>query len=352
MAPAEFQQLLLAWFDCHGRKDLPWQQSVTPYRVWLSEIMLQQTQVATVIPYFNRFMDRFPDVNALAAASLDEVLALWAGLGYYARARNLHRTAQQIRSFGGVFPRTVQQLTELPGIGRSTAGAIMSIAFRQSEPILDGNVKRVVARFHGIAGWSGERKVVDELWRLSALYTPVERVADYTQAMMDLGATLCNRGKPQCVRCPVAVGCLAWREGRTAELPTPKPRKILPIKQTFFMVLTDAEGRLLLEKRPPQGIWGGLWCFPEFAGGDELRAVLVEKGYENCPIERSVGQRHTFSHFHLDYHMVVVRLENPKNIVMEGDRLLWYKFARIDQLALPTPIARFVQQYFIEDNDG
>ncbi|MGZ4978382.1 MAG: A/G-specific adenine glycosylase, partial [Methylobacter sp.] len=252
MSPSAFQQNILAWFDQYGRKDLPWQKDLTPYRVWLSETMLQQTQVATVIPYFNTFIAKFPDIASLANAPVDEVLHLWSGLGYYARARNLHKTAQLIAERGR-FPDTPDELIALPGIGLSTAGAILSIAFNKSHPILDGNVKRVLTRFRAVSGWPGNSAVNKELWAISARLTPIDRVADYTQAMMDLGATLCTRSKPACAACPLNADCLAGLAGNSSAFPTPKPAKTLPVKQLTFLLLSDADNRILLEKRPPTG---------------------------------------------------------------------------------------------------
>ncbi|QPK62777.1 A/G-specific adenine glycosylase [Methylomonas sp. LL1] len=349
MPPEQFQQQLLAWFDIHGRKDLPWQQDITPYRVWVSEIMLQQTQVASVIGYFQRFMARFPTVQSLAETELDEVLRHWAGLGYYARARNLHKTAQRIAANQGQFPQTAEDLSALPGIGRSTAGAILSIACGQSQPILDGNVKRVLARFHAVHGWPGDSKVATQLWALSGQYTPGQRTGDYTQAMMDLGATLCTRGKPRCDICPVAESCQAKQLNLTSQLPEPKPRKTLPVKQLYFLLLQDNRLQILLERRPPTGIWGGLWSLPEFADLRELLHWCVQRDYRIGPPQTLPSQRHTFSHYHLDYIPVLAKLENPINNVMEAGRTVWYKTGEIDSLGLPAPIKRLLQQYYTED---
>ncbi len=348
MSPVQFQQQLLAWFDVHGRKDLPWQQNINPYRVWLSEVMLQQTQVASVIGYFNRFVVRFPSVQSLAEADLDMVLQHWAGLGYYARARNLHKTAQMIVSGGGEFPQTIAELTALPGIGRSTAGAILSIACGQSQPILDGNVKRVLARVHAVHGWPGDNKVAAQLWQISEKYTPQNLTAAYTQAMMDLGATLCTRSKPQCESCPVNNGCQARQLGLVRQLPQPKPRKDTPVKQLYFLLLQDAEERLLLERRPPTGIWGGLWSLPEFDQLQQLQDWCVLHDYRIGDLQTLPSQRHSFSHYHLDYTPVQARLQNPINNVMEGERAVWYKACDIDSLGLPAPIKRLLQQHYTE----
>lgn len=260
MKPAIFQQNVLAWFDQQGRKDLPWQQNITPYRVWLSEIMLQQTQVVTVIPYFQAFITKFPDVESLAQAPVDEVLQLWSGLGYYARARNLHKAARIICEQGR-FPDTLDGLMALPGIGQSTAGAILSIAFNKSHPILDGNVKRVLARFKAIPGWTGNSQTNKQLWEISANLTPEIRVAEYTQAMMDLGATVCTRSKPACEKCPLTTACMAFLTQTAANFPTPKKAKALPVKQLVFLLLHNTQ-QVLLEKRPPTGIWGDYGAYP------------------------------------------------------------------------------------------
>lgn len=350
MSPAQFQQRLLAWFDEHGRKDLPWQQNISPYRVWVSEIMLQQTQVASVIGYFQRFTARFPTVRSLAEAELDEVLQHWSGLGYYARARNLHKTAQLIAANHGQFPQTVEDLNALPGIGRSTAGAILSIACGQSQPILDGNVKRVLARFHGVQGWPGDGKVSSRLWEISSRYTPAQRSGDYTQAMMDLGATLCTRGKPRCEACPVTDGCQAYKLDAVSQLPTPKPRKTLPVKQLFLLVLQDRQKRILLQKRPPAGIWGGLWSLPEFADLQQLEDWCLLHNYQLAELNTKASQRHSFSHYHLDYTHLHASLQNPINCVMEADSAVWYKAREINSLGLPAPIKRLLQQHYLEEH--
>ena len=298
----ELAAALLPWFRQHGRHDLPWQQDASPYRVWVSEIMLQQTQVKTVIPYFIRFVERFPDAGALADAPLDRVLHLWTGLGYYARARNMHRAAQVIaRDFAGRLPDDLNALVALPGIGRSTAGAIMTLGHGRRAPILDGNVKRVLARFYGIYGWPGHREVEKRLWELAGRETPQRETAAYTQAIMDLGATVCTRSGPRCADCPLASGCHAFRYGEQQLLPTGRTKTSLPVRRIFFAVLENEQGEILLEKRPPAGIWGGLWSFPEYSSDTELvdwiktRAVLVSEALTTLP-----QIRHSFSHFHLD----------------------------------------------------
>jgi A/G-specific adenine glycosylase len=330
---------LLAWFDRHGRHDLPWQQPRSAYRVWISEIMLQQTQVATVIPYFTRFMTRFPGIPDLAGAPLDAVLHQWTGLGYYARARNLHRAAQQIQAdHAGQFPDQFDAVLALPGIGRSTAAAILAQAFDQRHAILDGNVKRVLTRYHAIEGWPGQKGVENRLWQLAESATPYNRVADYTQAIMDLGATVCGR-KPACKACPLIDDCQAVRTGNPAAYPAPRPRKTLPVRQTTMLLLHNEQGHILLEQRPPSGIWGGLWSLPE--------CPPDQSAHEFCQdtlalvISESVagpGLRHTFSHFHLDIHTLRAQVKPADDAIMEGRPRLWYNTRQPDALGLPAPV--------------
>ncbi|HET6591987.1 MAG TPA: A/G-specific adenine glycosylase, partial [Xanthomonadales bacterium] len=266
-----FADRLLAWWDVHGRHDLPWQHPRTPYRVWISEIMLQQTQVGTVIPYFERWMRDFPDLAALAAASLDDVLSHWSGLGYYARARNLHRAAIQcVREHGADLPPGAEALSALPGIGLSTANAIVSLSTDAPKPVLDGNVRRVLARHSAIAGWTGQAAVQKRLWAEAEARLPTDRGADYTQAVMDLGATLCTRSKPGCEQCPVRTDCRGLAAGKVSQLPSAKPATRVSDRTLDMLILRDERGRVLLEKRPPAGIWGGLWCLPE---GNDLSAI-------------------------------------------------------------------------------
>jgi A/G-specific adenine glycosylase len=346
--PAIFQQKLLTWFDKCGRKDLPWQHPITPYRVWLSEVMLQQTQVTTVIPYFLAFVSHFPDVESLAQAELDEVLSFWSGLGYYARARNLHKAAKII-SQKNRFPDTLEELVALPGIGRSTAGAILSIAFNKSHPILDGNVKRVICRFHAVSGWPGDNGVNKHLWSLSTTYTPNERVADFTQAMMDLGATVCMRSNPACEQCPLIENCTAYSEGIVKNLPTPKPTKALPVKQQVFMILQNRQGQVLLEKRPPTGIWGGLWSLPEFSTAEEaLNWCALHRMKINTHKSGAV-QRHTFSHYHLDFTPLMIQSYCENYSIMEGERGVWYDEIQLNKLGLPAPVKQLCKQLLNED---
>ena len=340
MSEFDFSAAVLNWFDQHGRKHLPWQQQKTAYNTWISEIMLQQTQVITVIPYYQRFMERFPQVNDLASAPIDEVLHLWTGLGYYARARNLHKAAQQVvRDHNGEFPTDPEQLEALPGIGRSTAGAIASISAGIRAPILDGNVKRVLARFAAVEGWSGTTSVQKELWRLADHYTPHARVGDYTQAMMDLGATLCTRSKPQCQHCPLASDCQALAQNRVNELPHPRPKKVLPEKQTLMLIVRRGT-EVLLQQRPPTGIWGGLWSFPETQDLRDLPSgwrVNLDRVKPLAPL------RHTFSHYHLDITPVLVDASDLHfNTLMEERASLWYNSARPTEIGLAAPVKRLL----------
>ena len=260
----DFSDKILIWYDNYGRKNLPWQRNRDPYRIWLSQIMLQQTQVKTVIPYFKKFIQVFPDIKSLATADLDHVLHLWTGLGYYARARNLHKTAKIIcQNYDEHFPESFDEVLKLPGIGRSTAGAILSLAHGQHQIILDGNVKRVLARFHGITGWPGFKKVEEILWLNAADHTPKQQVAQYNQAIMDLGATVCTRSQPDCRPCPIAKKCYAQQNGEQKNYPGSKPRQSLPQKNVVMAMIQNNKNEVLLLQRPPTGIWGSLWCFPE-----------------------------------------------------------------------------------------
>jgi A/G-specific adenine glycosylase len=316
-ATRSLSRRLLAWYDRHGRKDLPW-KSGDSYHVWLSEIMLQQTQVATVIPYFNRFTARFPTIRALARADVDAVLHLWSGLGYYARARNLHRAAKVLMAkHGGRMPRDFEAVANLPGIGRSTAGAILAQAYGERHPILDGNVKRVLARYHAIdeplAGVAVERR----LWELADRHTPQTRVADYTQAIMDLGATLCRRAQPQCPHCPLRADCAAHAAGRPETYPHPKPHKTIPVRSVRMLMIRDGRGHILLQRRPPAGIWGGLWGLPECSAHDVRAWCRDALGLEIETGERWPTLRHSFSHFHLDIHPVPARLIDGGGVMGE-----------------------------------
>lgn len=324
MPSKSFAQRVLDWHAHSGRHHLPWQQNPTPYRVWVSEIMLQQTQVATVIPYFANFMQRYPDIAALAKAPLDEVLHLWTGLGYYARARNLHRCAQTIHAENkGRFPNSVETLVALPGIGRSTAGAILALGSNVRAPILDGNVKRVLCRYHAIEGWPDSPATQKLLWPLAETATPKTQFAAYTQAMMDIGATLCTRSKPDCASCPLKRGCKAKQQDRVDELPHRKPKKALPRRATFMLMCLNEQTEVLLEQRPASGIWGGLWSFKEFESLDAL-TVAATQMHKHAKIEAWPVFKHTFSHYHLDITPVLVTLNSQENAIMEPSPRLWY----------------------------
>jgi len=336
---------VLNWYALHGRHHLPWQENRNPYRVWVSEIMLQQTQVGTVMPYFHNFMREFPDVHALAAAPIDDVLHLWTGLGYYARARNLHRTAVIVSTkLGGTFPDTVERLCEMPGIGRSTAGAILSLGSGIRAPILDGNVKRVLCRYHAIAGWPDQPAVLRQLWEIAEQATPQKDFAAYTQAMMDLGATVCTRSKPACERCPLQTSCRAFALEATGEFPHRKPAKKTPIRSTCMLMLCTGQGEVLLEKRPDSGIWGGLWSLPEFAdveaAADYCRSTFIHIAAEAEPWP---VLKHTFSHFHLLITPLRMQVGSPA-ITMEPDRLLWYPVQQRARVGLAAPVKKLLQR--------
>ena len=339
-----FSARLLDWYGRHGRHGLPWQNDRTPYRVWLSEIMLQQTQVGTVIPYFERFVVHYPDVAALAAAAQDEVLHLWSGLGYYSRARNLHRCAQLVMErHGGEFPRDLEQMIALPGIGRSTAAAILAQACELPHAILDGNVKRVLARYHALPGWTGEATVEKRLWQLAEQHLPRSDVRDYTQAIMDLGATLCARSRPRCGDCPLAGDCAAFASGRVNEFPSPRPKRVVPRRSTFFLVIENDKGEVLLERRPPSGIWGGLWCFPEMADEDALQPRLTALGLADGRIEaRLPSIAHSFTHFHLDIQPLRVSADTTAFEVRDDAALRWYSPADSTRIGLSAPVTRLL----------
>ena len=336
-----FAEQLLAWFDVHGRRGLPWQMARTPYRVWVSEIMLQQTQAATVIPYYTSFMTAFPTVQDLAAGELDQVLGLWAGLGYYARARNLHRAAGRVvREHGGVFPATMDGLMDLPGVGRSTAGAILALAYGKRAPILDGNVKRVLARYEAVEGWPGRAAVQKALWAHAERNTPHTRVAEYTQAIMDLGATLCTRTQPRCGKCPLTADCKARMRGLQAMLPTPRPRRARPRRDVRMLLITNAGREVLLTRRPPNGIWGGLYSLPELAAEEDPR-VWCRQHLGVDIREHTAGSplKHGFSHFDLMIHPLEIRLDAAANALMDREGWLWYNPAQEARVGVAAPIA-------------
>ncbi|MEM7278501.1 MAG: A/G-specific adenine glycosylase [Pseudomonadota bacterium] len=343
-AEKDFAARLLSWYYQEGRHDLPWQHPRTPYRVWLSEVMLQQTQVATVIPYFNEFEQAFPDVHALANAADDDVMHLWSGLGYYARARNLLKTARIVsKEFSGEYPQTPEGLVALPGIGRSTAGAILSLASGIREPILDGNVKRVLARCYGIEGWPGKSTVLNALWQKSEELTPQENVTEYTQAIMDLGATLCTRSQPACHRCPHSGHCLAEREERQAEFPGKKPKRDKPQRETFMLLITDDDS-LLLEKRPAKGIWGGLWSLPEASSRGEAAEHLERlTGSKANPDDWPV-LKHSFSHYDLNIHPVHYRLSQSATQIADSDAQRYLSLSQPIELGLAAPVSKLINK--------
>ena len=341
---APVARALIAWHERCGRHDLPWQHERTPYRVWVSEIMLQQTQVSSVIPYYERFMQRFPDVTALAAAPLDEVLHLWSGLGYYARARNLHRAAQQVReAHGGRFPETFEAVAALPGVGRSTAGAILALARAERFPILDGNVRRVLARVFEVEGDPSEPATLARLWALSEACTPDAHTDVYTQAIMDLGATLCTRRNPACERCPLAPLCGARRAGRQHELPAPKRRRARSLRRTWLLVLQRPDGAVLLERRPERGIWGGLWSLPQFEDAAGAEAWLAARLPAGPALQPLAAIEHAFTHFDLVMTPLLGHCARYDG-APDPAQFAWYSLAAPDALGLPAPILRFLQR--------
>lgn len=343
----QFAKKLLAWYHQHGRHDLPWQRNPTPYRVWISEIMLQQTQVSTVIPYYQRFMKRFPSLKALAEADTDSVLSHWSGLGYYARARNLHKAAKIIcEHYKGRFPKSVEALATLPGIGESTAGAIASFSMQIPAAILDGNVKRVLTRFYAIEGWPGKSEVNRQLWQIAHDNTPEEKTHHYNQAMMDLGATICTRTKPKCDLCPLSRNCEAHAQGREVEFPTRKASQEKPIRQIHSLLLRRPDGSLLFERRPPTGIWGGLWSFPECPLDDDLEK-LCHSAFQ-CKItstETWESFTHKFSHFSLEIHPVLVNINHISSIAMDSDDKLWYKLGNSLPGGIAKPVMLLLKKY-------
>ena len=338
-----FAGRVIKWQRCAGRHDLPWQVS-DPYRIWLSEIMLQQTQVTAVIPYFLRFIQRFPDIASLARATEDEVLAQWSGLGYYARARNLHRAAQwMVERHGGDFPRLFADIVALPGIGRSTAGAIAVFAFGARHAILDGNVKRVLARYFGIEGFPGDKKVENRLWLQAEDLLPGKEVATYSQGLMDLGATVCTRGRPACGACPLHDDCVARLEGRTAALPSPRPRKPLPEKSTVMLIL-QRDREVLLEKRPAPGIWGGLWSFPEIGDIAQARRESQQRFGAIVSAGGALPDvRHGFTHFALTIKPALLRVERMESRAQAPGHL-WLTLEDAMGAAIPAPVREILRR--------
>jgi A/G-specific adenine glycosylase len=336
-----FAKRLIDWQRHHGRHDLPWQQSKDPYHVWLSEIMLQQTQVATVIPYYERFLARFPTLESLAAAPVEEVMVLWSGLGYYARARNLHKCSQLlVTQHSGEFPRDPATIASLPGIGKSTANAIAVFCFGAREPILDGNVKRLLCRFLGIDGYPGKPAVENRLWQDGTDILPARDVATYIQAQMDLGATICTRSKPRCAECPVADLCVAYREGRTAELPMPRPKKTLPERSVTLLVLRKGK-QIALEQRPPAGIWGGLLSLPELPESSDAASYCKQRlGLRLGAVSPAPTFTHGFTHFRLQIHPLLCAVSDRPHLAEPG--LRWLDQEELAQAALPAPIRKLL----------
>lgn len=338
-----FASEVLAWYRQYGRKTLPWQIEKSPYHVWLSEVMLQQTQVATVIPYFERFIARFPTVLELAKAPIDDVLHLWTGLGYYARARNLHKTAQIIaEQFAGQFPTQFADVLSLPGIGRSTAGAILSLSQKQHFAILDGNCKRVLARHYAITGWPGSKAVENQLWQLAEQVTPKQDVDQFNQAMMDIGAMICTRSKPKCSLCPLHKSCVAYATDSWQAYPAKKPQQTIPTKTAYFLILADGQ-RIWLEKRPPTGIWGGLYCFPQFTSNDELQDWLQKQKIVTTTLTQLIAFKHTFSHFHLDIVPIYGQIQHY-NACLDQSNGCWYDLTAPPEIGLATPVNNLLKQ--------
>ncbi|MDA9557471.1 A/G-specific adenine glycosylase [Vibrio sp.] len=340
-----FAKSILEWYEEYGRKHLPWQQNKNAYRVWLSEIMLQQTQVATVIPYFERFLERFPTIETLASASQDDVLHLWTGLGYYARARNLHKTAQIIvEQHNGTFPLDIAQVHALPGIGRSTAAAILSSVYKQPHAILDGNVKRTLARAFVVEGWPGKKSVESELWKHAETHTPTIDVDKYNQAMMDMGAMICTRSKPKCELCPIQESCHSYRQGNPLDYPGKKPKKEKPVKEAWFAIF-HYDGEIWLEQRPPTGIWGGLYCFPEKSNA-LVTPLLEERNVQEADItstETLIAFRHTFSHYHLDITPILINLAHYPSMTIEESAGLWYNLQHPQSVGLAAPVKQLLE---------
>lgn len=344
----KFSTQVVEWYHKQGRKTLPWQQNKTPYRVWISEVMLQQTQVATVIPYYQRFMESFPTITDLANADEDKVLHHWTGLGYYARARNLHKASKiMAEQYKGEFPVTIEEVIALPGIGRSTAGAILSLSLNQHHPILDGNVKRVLARCYTVEGHNGQAKYEKALWPITEALTPKQSVAQFNQAMMDLGSLVCTRSKPKCDECPVNSGCLAYSLNEQANYPQKKPKKVTPEKSTI-MVIPRVNNKVLMEKRPPSGIWGGLWCFIEVTATDNIEPLLKKLNLAPTEQQTLPEFRHTFSHFHLDITPVVIDCDiiTPQSAheINEIDQQQWYDLTKQSSVGLAASTKQLITQ--------
>ena len=346
-ADPTFSAAVIGWQKQHGRHALPWQNTRDAYRIWLSEIMLQQTQVTAVIPYYQKFLQSFPTVESLAAAPSEAVMSHWSGLGYYTRARNLHRCAQRVTTeYGGRFPDDPELLADLPGIGRSTAAAIAAFSYGKRAAILDGNVKRVFARVFGVEGFPGAKAVEDQLWRRAVALLPQADMESYTQGLMDLGATLCVRGKPACDRCPLASRCVALATGRTAELPVRKPKKAVPEKETMMLVISEGN-EVLLEQRPDSGIWGGLLSLPELPLSPDADAfgTAVEMAMQPFGVIAACRKlqpfSHVFTHFKLHISPYQVVLEKRRPHVAESVHV-WYPIAQLADAPLPAPVKKLL----------
>ena len=342
----QFSTNIIDWYGQHGRKHLPWQQNRTPYRVWISEIMLQQTQVATVIDYYLTFMAKFPTVEALADADIDEVLKLWTGLGYYARARNLHKAAKCVANeYNGVFPTDIDQMQQLPGIGRSTAAAILSLALDLPHPILDGNVKRVMARCFMVEGWYGQAKVMKQLWHIAEQLSPIDSIQPYNQALMDIGATICTRTKPDCSACPVNQFCQANKQGKIEQFPHKKPKKAKPVREEYWPIVVY-QGQIMLNQRPPSGIWGGLYSFNSFEDEKELNTYKDEKAWVVKAIEPLATLSHVFTHFQLNIHPRVIVLENHNYLtsIADSNQSIWHTLGEELEFGVPTPVLKLIKQ--------
>ena len=335
---------LLPWFKKAGRHNLPWQISKNPYSVWISEVMLQQTQVATVIPYYLRFMSRFPTITALAKGDLDEVLALWAGLGYYSRARNLHRTAQIIENdYQSIFPDTLDALIQLPGIGQSTAAAILSLAYEQPHAILDGNVKRVLCRYYGIL--KAPDQIKKDLWTLAENNLSQTDPAAYTQAIMDLGALLCVKKNPQCQQCPLSNACLAYKKKLTDQIPVTLPKKKLETRKRYFALILNKQTEFFLIKRPEKGIWGGLWSLIESDTESDLKEKIKALPFPTHTLKKLPMYKHTFTHFKLELYPILFET-NDQNT--ETDQQIWYHLEKANQYGLPKPIYHIIKIFWSE----
>jgi len=336
-------QAILSWYHQNGRSHLPWRKKISAYRVWIAEIMLQQTQVATVIPYFQRFMQTYPTLKKLANAPLPDILHLWSGLGYYTRARCLYQTAQIIANdYHCEFPNDRQALERLPGIGRSTAAAIAAIAFNKPETILDGNVKRILMRVHALEGNVYDRKVIEQLWSLAEQYTPKQNCDDYTQAIMDLGATLCTPKNPQCTQCPIPKYCRAFKSNSVDQYPAAKPRTVIPKRECIWLVIMNKKGQILLKQQKDTGIWAQLWCLPECTAKDNIKAWL--KTHLNLtvgPVKHLAAFSHRFTHLQLNITPIII-LTTQTRIVKQNDwKLIWYQSEQ-QKLAMPTPVKRLL----------